>query len=470
MKIIHRIRTPEAQALAKFFTLSHEIYLAPLVLTTFFFVSTHSAQAQIDTSRADSTPIHTPSNWNSHFQWTSIIQEHAGFSAPYSGSNSLQPGHERRLSITSTLFFGEKLWKNAEGYLNIELGGGGGLSNALGIAGFPNGEVYRIGDPAPVIYPARVYLRQTFPLASEEEELEDAPNQLPGLHYEDKVVLTAGKFSLTDYFDNNRFSHDPRTQFMNWSIMSMGAWDYAADTRGYTWGALAELIRPAFEARFAAVMVPTSANGPDFDHNIGKAYSFNGEVVQGFTLLDEPGRVHFVGYLNKANMGNYLQALSLGDSVADIIKTRTYNSIKYGGGISLEQSINANIGFFSRYSWNDGHTETWAFTEIDRSFQFGFQFQGDLWKRTGDCFGVAAVYNSLSPEHRTYLAAGGLGFIIGDGALSYATESIYELYYSAHFTSSLTISADYQMVLNPAYNQDRPGPIHIFALRGHFAM
>jgi high affinity Mn2+ porin len=404
-----------------------------------------------------------------HFQFTGIQQTHPSFEAKYSGSNSLLPTSENLFSVTATLFLGHRLWEGAEVHFDPEMQGGSGFSSTRGVAGFPNGEVYRVDNPSPKVSIARVFLRQIVPLGKEKEWVGAGQNQLAGYTPTSRLTLTFGRFSLADVFDDNSYSHDPRTQYLNWSLWAGGAWDYAADTRGYCWGILTQLFQPSYCVNFAVVMVPTEANGPFFDHQITKAYSLNLELVKPYSLLEREGKLHVVTFLNHAHMGNYRAAISRATELGgppDIDQTNTYAS-KYGFLFSVEQPLSQTVGLFARYSWNDGHTETWAFTEIDRSFHAGLSLNGSIWGRSDDNVGLAAVINALSQDHRDYLAAGGYGFIIGDGALKYGWEHIVEAYYSLKMTSSLWLSLDDQIIVNPGYNKDRGPAVNALALRGH---
>ena len=404
-----------------------------------------------------------------HFQFTGIQQAHPAFGAKYTGRNSLLPTGENLLSITSTLYFGSRLWEGGEIYFNPELAGGSGFSSTTGIAGFPNGEIYRVDNPAPRVFIARFFLRQHFALGDEVESVEPDQNQIAGPLPKSRLTVTVGKFSLTDVFDDNRYSHDARTQFLNWALWSGAAWDYAADTRGYDWGIVTELRLPSWLMNFAAVMVPTYANGPYFDHDVGRAYSLNMEVVKPYRIAGLDGRMHVIVFLNHAAMGNYRSAIDQGrltGSAPDIDRASSYSS-KYGFVLSAEQDLGRTWGLFSRFSWNDGRTETWAFTEIDRSFHAGVTTHGDAWGRKEDNAGIAYVVNALSPPHRDYLAAGGFGFLIGDGALNYALEQIFEAYYCTRIFPSFSLTLDDQVVVNPAYNRDRGPVLNVFSLRGH---
>ncbi len=404
-----------------------------------------------------------------HFQFTATQQAHPSFSAKYTGRNSLLPTAEDLLSITSTLYLGSRLWHGGEIYFNPELVGGNGFSATTGIAGFPNGEMYRVDNPSPKVFIARLFLREHFALDDETESVDADQNQLAGPVPKHRVTVSIGKFSLTDVFDDNKYSHDPRTQFFNWAIWSGAAWDYAADTRGYDWGITAEFHLPSWIFNVGAVMVPTYANGPYFDHDIGKAYSLNAEAVKPYSIAGLDGRLHLIGFLNHAAMGNYRDAIDQGrlsGTAPDIDRTNSSSS-KYGFVISVEQDLGSSAGLFTRYSWNDGHTETWTFTEIDRSFHAGVTMRGGAWGRNEDNAGLAYVVNALSPDHRDYLSAGGYGFIIGDGALNYALEQITEAFYNARLFPSFSLTIDDQVVINPAYNRDRGPVVNVFSIRGH---
>ena len=415
-------------------------------------------------------------NWSLHFQQTVIDQWHNNLSNPYAGPYSLQDRESAKLSLTTTLFIGRRLWRGGAIYFNPEVAGGSGLSGARGVAGFVNGETFRIGDPAPNLYLARLYLRQVFALGAETEELEDDFNQLAGTHPTHYLAVNLGKFSIADYFDQNSYSHDPRTQFFNWSLMSAGGWDYPANTRGYTVGAVVEYVSPTWTLRAATTAVPTTANGPVLDSDYGNAHAETVELSHAHRLGGHPGVVRLLGFRNVAAMGDYSRARTtykengITRDTVDVTApgVRGTGHTKVGLALNLEQEISREVGLFARFSFNDGKYETWAFTEIDRSASIGAVSTGRRWHRPGDRLGVALVVNGLSDPHRDYLAAGGYGFIIGDGALNYAPEGIAELYYSFDLPRyHASITPDYQLVINPAYNRDRSGPVHVVGLRLH---
>jgi high affinity Mn2+ porin len=409
-------------------------------------------------------------NSDFHFQFTTVTQHHPSFGAPYTGDNSLLTNKETATTLTSTFFWGVQLGKLGEFYVNPEIAGGSGLSSAKGIAGFTNGEAFRVGNPSPTIYIARLYLKHTFNLGGEEEYFGESANQVNKKRTKRYFEIVAGKFSIADFFDNNKFSHDPRSQFFNWSMMSGGGWDYPANVRGYTWGAMLEYGTPHWKVRTATVMVPQEANGNVMDKNLQNARSQAFEFEKPFTLGKNKGTLRLLGFYTLSHMGNYEEAISQDPIKPDITATRKYGRNKYGGVINIEQSIGNAWGLFARGSWNDGKNETWAFTEIDRSVCIGIVQKNGLLKRESDELGFAMVTNGISNAHQSYLKAGGYGFIVGDGTLNYSREFITELYYKINlFYPGFWLTPDYQFVVNPAYNKDR-GPAHVFSIRAHIEL
>lgn len=376
--------------------------------------------------------------FNIHFQLTTVTQAHPAFDAAYSGQNSLVPASEHETTVTSTLYLGARLWKGAELYANPELSGGSGLSKTFGIAGFSNGEAFRVGNPQPHIYLARLVLRQTFALGAETEAVEDEANQLGGRRPVCRFTISLGRFGVTDYFDDNIYSHEPRSQFLNWAGWTSGAWDYPADTRGYTWGFVVEYDDAAWALRFAAAAEPRVANGLEFDKDLLHAHSFMGELERGYTVGGEKGMARVALFYNRAQMGNYREAIEGAQGQApDITATRQPGRTKWGFVVNLEQSL--SVGAVRREP---------------------------LPHRGKDEAGLAFIANAMSRDHRDYLAAGGFGFMIGDGRLDYGLEKIAELYYKAALHDHIWLTVDYQFVQNPAYNRDR-GPAHVFGLRLH---
>lgn len=454
---------------------------AALLLASFFFLaevtlaedgSPVSPKVEEETPKAAPTEtLSAPvsSEWTNHFQATTVTQARGGITSPYAGPNSLSAAYENRTSITATLFTGHKLWKDAYAIVNPEESAGGGLSGTHGIAGFPNGEIYRVDDPNPKINLSRAFVQQDIGLGGETEKIEDDLNQFEATKAIDRLTVVAGKFSLNDYFDDNTYSHDPRTQFLNWALMDNAAWDYAADTRGYTWGLYLELHLTQWSFRFAIVQEPTVANQLDLDPHLLHANSENYESEYRYNLFARPGKARLLFFTNHADMGNYQESLTLAaqtQSTPDITQTRNY-STKWGFGLNVEQEITSDLGVFSRLSWNNGTTESWAFTEVDRAFSVGGSLKGTSWHRSSDNVGVAIMVNGLSQGHFSYLSAGGLGFMLGDGQLKYAPEEILEAYYLYKLSKPVGISPDVQFVNHPGYNSDR-GPAAVYALRFHY--
>lgn len=402
-----------------------------------------------------------------HFQFTSVTQYHPGFSADYSGKNSLIPDPEHATTVTSTLFLGARLWQGAELDVDPELSGGTGLSSTLGIAGFTNGEATRVGSPEPHVYLGRLLLRQTLALGPEMEPVEADATHMAGERPVRRWSLTVGKFSIVDFFDDNAYSHDPRTQFLNWADWTAGAWDFAADTRGYTWGFVLERADRDWTVLFGGTAQPKVANGPQFDKDLLHAYSLEAQYERRFELGGRSGAARVIVFYNRADMGNYRESIDeAGDQPPDITATRRVGRPKVGFVLNLEQDLGHDLGAFLRISGNDGRNEAWAYAEIERSVTGGVLRKAPFAGRPDDTAGAAFIVNGLSPDHRDYLAAGGYGFMIGDGQLAYGLETVVELFYQALVVKHLWLSADYQFVLNPAYNRDR-GPVNVLGARVH---
>ena len=405
--------------------------------------------------------------WSIHFQATSIGQHHGSFRSLYEGENSLPPHPESRVSLTATIFLGFRVNRHVELVVNPEIAGGKGFGMVTGIAGFTNGEIPRVSSATPTLYAARAFVRMVWALGPETELVEDGANQIAESVPVERLTTITGKFAVTDYFDSNTYSHDPRKQFMNWALMYNGAWDYSADTRGYTMGTMEELTMKDWSLRVADVLEPTAANGPTFDYRVARN---RGDIVEWERRYMPRGRfgaVRILGFGNREDAGTYRKAPRV-NGIPDLAPTRRNGTLKYGFGVNMEQSITSAIGVFGRYGWNDGKTESWAFTEIDRSLSGGISIDGKLWKRKRDRIGVAGVRDYISGDHRVFLAEGGMGFIIGDGRLDrYRPESIVEAYYAWQATKQWTITADFQHVGNPAYNADR-GPVSVGTIRLHW--
>ncbi|TAL61531.1 MAG: carbohydrate porin [Bacteroidetes bacterium] len=420
----------------------------------------------VDGQNPDSTGTE---RFSIHAQTTVITQYKPAFKAEYTGKNSIIPDKEKKLSITSTLFLGARLWKGASLFLNSEIAGGSGLSSALGIASSSNGETYRVGDPAPQFELARIYFSQIISLNEVTGYQEGYFNKFRGSIPTSYISFTIGKICLTDYFDNNSYNHDPRTQFISWGLMNNGAWDFPANTKGYTPSVLIELVTPGTELRYGFSLVPKVANGRIMNWNINKAGSHTLEYTRHYCLGGKNGSLRFLSFFTTTDMGNYDQSIALNPNAPDITSTRKYGHTKYGFGINAEQSVTENLGAFFRASWNDGNNETWAYTEIDQSVSLGISASGRKWRREKDILGLAYVSSGISEPHRNYLKAGGKGFILGDNNLNYSLEHLAEIYYSLGLSKNIYLSGTYQFILNPGYNKDR-GPVNVFSVRVHAFM
>ncbi len=402
--------------------------------------------------------------WSLHTQATYVYQGNGGFPAAYSGSNSFGPKADAEHTFSFSLFLDRALWRGADLVYNPEVFQGHGLSATYGIAGFPNGEAVKSGFANLHYSTSRLFLRQVVGLGGEKEKIEDDQNQRAQAVDVDRLTFSLGKFSAGDFFDDNAYSHDPRTQFMNWSLWESAAWDYPADIVGFTAGFVAEWNTPRATLRYGIFMEPTVSNGPRLDPHVDRAY---GQILQydaRYTSQGHPGTVRPFVYWNRAHMGGYAEAAAQ-PYPADITLTRAYRS-KAGAGVSWDQELTSDLGVFARLSWDDGREESFAFTEIDRSVAAGLSLKGALWHRATDTVGLAGVVNGIAGDHQKYLEDGGTGLLLGDGGLSYAPERIVETYYALQPWKWLQVTADFQYVWNPGYNSAR-GPVPLYALRGH---
>jgi hypothetical protein len=411
-----------------------------------------------------------PEETSAKFQATYVWQRKAPFTAAYSGLHSLSPERERSYSFTATAALGARTWKGGELYFDPEVTQGVALSGLTGLGGFTNGEIARTSGPHLTFYRARLFARQTWGFGGGSEKVESDANQLAGSVDRRRLVLTAGNLSLLDIFDDNTYSHDPRTQFMNWSLMTHGAYDYAADARGYSWGLALEYFYDDWRLRAGRFIQPKEPNQLALDSRIFRHYGDQIEIERAHTLADRPGKLRFLVFRNVARMARYQDALDLAartGGAPDINAVRTVERVKRGLGFNFEQEISSSAGLFGRASWADGQTETYAFTEIDRSLSGGVSVKGGIFGRAADTLGIAYVRNGLSTAHRDYLGAGGLGFFLGDGALNYRPEIIVEAYYSLNVAKDTSFSADFQRISNPGYNADR-GPATVISARLHY--
>jgi hypothetical protein len=404
-----------------------------------------------------------------------ILQAHGPFHSPYAGPNSLLARGEYKVSLVNTLFLGAELLHNPARHLEViydeESAGGRGISEALGLAGFTNLDVVRNPTLGSTPYLARFELHGTFGLGAKTTEAERGPLSLATEVPERRFEFRIGKMGLPDVFDLNSVGTDSHLQFLNWTVDNDGAWDYAADTRGYTVAATAEYDDKTWSARYGLALMPTVANGIDLDWDLRRASGQNVEVEWRRSLLaGRAGAVRALGYVNHAHMGLYREAneafLAHIDPTPDIKKHETFGAVKYGFGLNAEQELPAGVRGFLRVGWNEGEHESFAYTEVDQTVGFGGDLGGERWSRADDKAGVAFVSNAIKRDHQAYLALGGLGFLLGDGRLSYAREDILEGYYNVHAWRGVYYALDGQWIHHPGYNRDR-GPVLVEALRMH---
>jgi high affinity Mn2+ porin len=378
---------------------------------------------------------------------------------------------ENATSKVYTLYLGYELTHSTEVFLDMESAGGRGLSNALGLAGFVNLDVVRNPSLGDVPYVARLMIRQIIPLSDERVTAERGPLGLATTLPARRLEIRLGKMSIVDFFDTNSYGTDSHLQFLNWTVDNDGAYDYAANTRGYTDGLVLEYDDHWFTARFAEALMPKVANGINLDADVARARAANLEFdAQGSLFLHRAGVVRFLSYLNQGNMGNYEQAIRdyQNDPVAppQIIATRRQGRHRYGFGLNFEQELTPHLAAFGRLGWSDGRNEAFCYTEVDRTFELGVFAKGDWWRRRNDRAGAAFVANGIVKAHQQYLALGGLGFLLGDGGLTYGSEKIVEAFYTAHLWRGFFASFDVHHINNLGYNKVR-GPVFVPALRFH---
>jgi high affinity Mn2+ porin len=410
-------------------------------------------------------------SWELHGQTTYIQQGYPSFRSPYYGANSFTPWAQTRETWTISAFLGVRLWEGGEFYFNPELLQGFGLHNTTGAAGFPNGEAQKSNFAWPHYNTSRLFVRQTFGLGGAKENIEGDYGQLSSKPDISRVTFQIGKFAVHDLFDSNSYSSDPRVHFLNWSIWAAGAFDYSADRVGLTYGAAMELNQKGWALRAGYFLMGSVPNGDNFDMALLKRGGYVMEFEKRYAIFSRPGKFRILGFVNSSRSGSYRDALDLvamnpGLDCTDAIIRIRKGRLKYGYVLNFEQSVSDDVGVFGRWSWNDGRNEIMAFTDIDSSLSGGAVIMGTRWGRPQDKIGIAGAINGLSKDHRDYIAAGGLGILIGDGRLNYREEKILEAYYALSAGKGRTITFDYQYFVNPAHNADR-GPISIFAGRLH---
>ena len=403
-----------------------------------------------------------------HGQITNIWQYHPAFRSLFQGPQSLDHNNHTNETLDATLYGGASPWQGGEIWLNLEMDQGIAPSDTLGAAGYVNGDGAKVGHKHPYVRLQRAFFRQTIDLGGAVQTVDPDLNQLGETQTENRVVLTAGKFSVGDVFDANKYAHDPKSDFLNWALIDTGSFDYAADAWGYTYGASAEWYQDAWTTRFGVFDLSTVPNGSALTPGL-KQFQLDGELERRYEAFDEGGKIAVTGFLSRGHMGSFADALALAaltDSVPNTADVRHYNS-RLGVAFNLEQSLTDDLALFARGGIDQDNVESYEYTDIDRSFAAGLSVTGDLWGRKDDTIGTADVVNWIGHEHEAYFAAGGLGILVGDGALPHpGPEDILEVYYNAALIKEVHLTLDSQIIDNPAYNRDR-GPVVVVSGRLH---
>jgi len=410
----------------------------------------------------------TPQTWAIHGQATFVLQAHPDLRSPYEGPNSLRGQGEAKETFDATLYAGFRPWSGAEIWVNPEIDQGFGLSNTLGVAGFPSGEAYKVGKAQPYAKLPRWFLRQTINLGDDSEKVDADLNQLGGRQRSNRLVVTVGKFSVVDVFDTNEQAHDPRSDFMNWTIIDAGTFDYAANAWGYTYGAAAELYAGPWAFRAGAFDLSDVPNSERLDPRFSQ-YEFDGEIEHRHSILGQPGKLKVTLYLNHGRMGRFEDAIRLAEQTggpADIAAVRQTRN-RAGISFNLEQQVSKSTAMFVKGGLTNGNIEPYEFTDVDRTLAVGATVKGTGWGRGDDTVGVAGVVNGITRVHQQFLNAGGLGILVGDGKLPHpGGEYLAEAYYDVALAKPLHLSFDAQLVVHPGYNRDR-GPVPVGGLRLH---
>jgi len=424
-----------------------------------------------DDPHIDGTPENDrgPGSWEVHGQTTFIYQGYPAFASQIpDGPQSLPQLGQSRDTWTGSLFFGVRLWNGGELYYNPELLQGFGLASTTGIAGFSNGEAQKSNFPYPQYSTSRLFLRQIFGLGGETEKIESDYGQLAGTYDVSRITVQIGRYAVHDLFDTNDYAQDPRTDFMNWAIWASGAFDYAADKIGLTYGITAELNQKNWAARIGYFLIGDHPNSNVYDMHLFRAGMYNAELELRYKPFDRPGVAKFGGWVHNyysSNFNDVVNLVNAGMDIGDATASAQRLQAMWGYYINLQQEILDDVGVFARWSWNDGQSQYTAFTDISSSLSGGFSIKGKRWGRPNDTVGIAGAIDYASSALQGYLANGGTGLLIGDGQLpAYGPENILEVYYSAQVLKGLVATADYQHIANPAYNAVR-GPVDIFSGR-----
>jgi high affinity Mn2+ porin len=444
-------------------------HTAPWVAIATLFVPAGAGAQEIPPADSSGPNATTPEIWAVHAQATFVDQYHPGFAAAFSGPESLNPGSRGDETFDATLYAGVRPWQGGEIWISPEIDQGFGFDDTLGVAAFTSAEAYKVGAEEPYVRIPRLFYRQTIDIGGSSEKVDPDLFTLGGQQTVNRVVVTVGKFSVPDIFDTNAYAHDPRQDFLNWALVDMGTFDYAADSWGYTYGAATEWYQNWWTLRAGAFTLSRVPNSEALDTSFGQV-QFIGEAEERHTIWGEPGKLKLLAFLTRGRMGDYGDATAIAkqtDEPASVALVRRYRS-RTGIGFNLEQAITDQVGFFVRAGLNEGGVETYEFTDINKTFSVGLSLQGKAWGRPNDTVGLATAIDDISRRAKNYLAAGGLGVLVGDGALPVSCpERVAEAFYSFAIASYFHMTADYQFVNAPAYNPLR-GPVSVLAVRFHF--
>jgi high affinity Mn2+ porin len=407
-------------------------------------------------------------DWAIHGQGTVIEQYHPAFPSAYRGANSLDPVSSGRETVNFTAYAGARPWDGGEAWADLEMDQGFGLSNTLGVAAFTNGEGSKVGKAVPYLRLHRLFFRQTFDMGGESEDVPGAANQLASSRTRDNVIVTLGKFSPTDIFDNNGLAHDPMHDFLNWAMIDAGPWDYAADAWGYSYGGAVEWNTGLWSFRAGLFNLSRLPNGTELTRGFGQ-YQLDGEVERRYSLLGQDGKIKLLAFASRGRLGDYSDAVALATAThqtADISLVRKA-SWKSGMSLNLEQGLTADLSLFGRATIDDPSKEGEEFTDMANSLSLGLSLKGARWRREGDTVGLAFETGGVGKPAQRFFALGGLGILIGDGRLDhYDRENVVEAYYAASVIKGVQATLDYQFIANPAYNTDR-GPVSVLGVRLH---
>ena len=442
----------------------------PTLLAGVAYADPAAPAADADAAPAPNQPTDAKPDkfWAIHAQATDVLQYHPSFRSPFEGRNSLPGEAELANTLNAAVLVGLRPWKGGQAWFDGEVNQGFAPGNTEGVAGYVNGEGAKVGHHSPYFRPQRWFFRQTFELGGGKDEVDPGPSEFGGETTRNRLVITFGKFSLTDVMDDNQYAHDPQNDFLNWAIIDNGSWDYAADAWGFSRGVTAELYWQDWTARGALMElsnIPNNANLTPAFHQ----FQLDGELEYQQKWLGREGKIKLLGFASRGQMGRFDDALALAaltHSTPDTALVRHYRT-RYGLSLNVEQPVSDNGGLFLRAGWADGRYETYEYADIDATVAGGGSVSGARWGRKDDTAALALVVNSISNAHQQFLAAGGLGILVGDGRLPHpGAEAIVETYYSLAVLKWARLTFDYQLIANPAYNRDR-GPVSVLGLRLH---